>query len=80
MAIALATPRFGLSTRIYGRVGTAATARQVNILLSDAQQTNLGSIEFFLSCVGHPHHRLKRSPRQILKDITRPPNSVSHDD
>jgi hypothetical protein len=29
-------------------------------LLSDAQQPNLGSIEFFLSCVGHPHHRLKK--------------------
>ena len=27
--------------------------------ISDARQTNLGSIEFFLSRVGHPHHRLK---------------------
>jgi hypothetical protein len=23
-------------------------------------KTNPGSIEFFLSCVGHPHHRLKK--------------------
>jgi hypothetical protein len=60
MAIALATPRSGYQREVMVASLPPPPRDKSTFLISEALQTNLGSIEFFLSHLGHLHRRLKK--------------------